>query len=100
LDGLFQVLNAEECAQTNTLARQLAKPAFHQVQPTGAGGYKCSTKRGCFFSQVRTSCFFVRANTYPSPDAGAPGRETLRLSAGEISGIPDVGVADNIVPPP
>src|SRR5207302_7347108 len=41
LDGLFQVLNAEECAQTNTLARQLAKPAFHQVQPTGAGGYKC-----------------------------------------------------------
>src|SRR5262250_2024668 len=43
---------------------------------------------------------FCACHSYPSPDAGAPARKTLRLSAGEISRIPDVDGADNTVPPP
>src|SRR5215831_5135133 len=52
------------------------------------------------FSARYALLVFCACHSYPSPDAGAPARETLRLSAGEISRIPDVGVADNTVPPP
>src|SRR5499425_1265876 len=43
---------------------------------------------------------FCACHSYPSPDAGAPVRETLRLSAGGISRIPDGDAADNTGPPP
>src|SRR5258708_26782378 len=52
------------------------------------------------FSARYALLVFCACHSCPSPDAGAPGRETLRLSAGEISRIPDVGVVDNTVPPP
>src|SRR6202049_251509 len=52
------------------------------------------------FSASYALLVFCACHSYPSPDAGAPGRETLRLCAGEISRIPDVGVVDNTVPPP
>src|SRR5262249_48280674 len=43
---------------------------------------------------------FCACHSYPSPDAGAPVRETLRLSAAGISRIPDDDAADNTRPPP
>src|ERR1700746_859108 len=52
------------------------------------------------FSARHALLVFCACHSYPSPDAALPGRETLRLSAGEISRIPDVGVVDNTVPPP
>src|SRR5215831_6012858 len=43
---------------------------------------------------------FCACHSYPSPDAGAPVRETLRLSAAGISRIPDDHAADHTRPPP
>src|SRR5215470_8607929 len=39
-------------------------------------------------------------HSYRSPSAGARARETRRLNHGEISRIPDGGVADNTLPLP
>src|ERR1700746_247640 len=52
------------------------------------------------FSARNALLVFCACHSYPSPDAGAPSRGTLRLSAGGISGIPDGGAAGSTVPPP
>src|ERR1700675_2450988 len=52
------------------------------------------------FSARYALLVFCACHSYPSPDAGAPGRETLRLSAGESLVIPAGGARGSTVPPP
>src|ERR1035438_8358019 len=49
------------------------------------------------FSARYALLVFCACHSYPLPDAGARARETLGLSGGEISRIPDVDVADHTV---
>ena len=60
-DRFLQVTDAEEGTATNTLPRQLAKLAFHQVQPTGAGGDKMKYETRVLFQPSLDLFLFVGA---------------------------------------
>jgi len=60
-DCFFQITNAEECTATNTLPRQLTKPAFHQVQPSGTGGYEMKYETRVLFQPGLNLLLFVGA---------------------------------------
>jgi hypothetical protein len=57
VDGVLQLVDAEERSAANALRRQLPKPAFHQVQPTGTGGYKMQSETRVLFQP--SSDFFL-----------------------------------------
>jgi hypothetical protein len=82
------------------LTGQLSEPAFHQIQPTGAGGHKMKPETGMLLELGAHLCLVVSANSCPSPDPRRPAREILGLSSGETSRIPDAGAVDNTLPPP
>jgi hypothetical protein len=49
VDGVLQLVDVEERTPANAPRRQLPKPAFYQVQPTGTGGYKMQPETQVLF---------------------------------------------------
>lgn len=61
VDGLFQILDADEHPTTKPFARQFSKPTLDQIQPTGTGGNEVRDEAGMPPEPVLHSGMFVRA---------------------------------------